>query len=418
MIVLNAKYGCLTVLDDGTEYTQTEAYKDYIEERDAIVVKKTSSKSVADRAAKQRIIESKPSSSFASDLENPNPDIDAIYNSFVEHQDYWANQRLAQISEKLETHYKCRCKCGKIHYYTEQTIESCPKYCFYPVPISTRHTYSVKASNATYRKKQKYAGLECVELMDSSECVPDDKYCDYYNRYKEKQLAKKEEELNITVANLPRIYAKNYDVDYTGTQYESMLVEECTNDHLESVPTYGFTQQHHKVWHKITVYKQYRCRCILCGKEQLVTCDQFGVYPPTDYGYHAYYGYWSEISCDCHPISSFQWIVNKLLLDNKVPYQVECSFPDLCGVSGKELRFDFAVFDQQGAVRWLIECQGEQHYAPVEEFGGQSQYNIQVRNDQLKVNYAKTHGIPLLTISYKDKKYEKVESILKENSII
>ena len=56
MIVLNAKYGCLTVLDDGTQYTQTEAYKDYIEERDAIVAQKTSYESVTDREAKQRII--------------------------------------------------------------------------------------------------------------------------------------------------------------------------------------------------------------------------------------------------------------------------------------------------------------------------------------------------------------------------
>ena len=121
MIVLNAKYGCLTVLDDGTQYTQTEAYKDYIEERDAIVAQKTSYESVTDREAKQRIIEDKPSSSFAFDLKKPNSDIDAIYNSFVKHNDYWAKQRLAQINEKLETHYKCRCKCGKVHYYTEQT---------------------------------------------------------------------------------------------------------------------------------------------------------------------------------------------------------------------------------------------------------------------------------------------------------
>ena len=101
---------------------------------------------------------------------------------------------------KLNTHYKCKCKCGKIHYYDTTTIESNPKYCFYPVPISTRHTYSVKAQNATYHKQQKYADLECVILRDRSECIPSDDYCDYYNAYKRKQLAKKEQKLRLEVS--------------------------------------------------------------------------------------------------------------------------------------------------------------------------------------------------------------------------
>ena len=77
MIKAQDKYGCLTVLDEGEEYTQ-----------------------------------------------------------------------LSGIEKKLEIHYKCRCKCGKIHYYNAETLNSKLKYCFYPVPISTNQ-------NATYLKKQK-----------------------------------------------------------------------------------------------------------------------------------------------------------------------------------------------------------------------------------------------------------------------
>jgi len=204
-----------------------------------------------------------------------------------------------------------------------------------------------------------------------------------------------------------------------GMKYESFEVVECTNDALESEPIPYFTQQHHKCYRNITVYKQYRCRCYLCGRERLITCDKFGIYPPTKCGLNAYYGYWSKVQCGCHTISSFQWIVNKLLIENAITYSVEVSFPDLYGVSGdKHLRFDFAIYNEDGFISCLIECQGEQHYKPIEEFGGEYQFKIQKQNDQIKRAYAKKQNIPLLEISYKDKQYEKVKKILIQNEIL
>ena len=55
---------------------------------------------------------------------------------------------------------------------------------------------------------------------------------------------------------------------------------------------------------------------------------------------------------------------------------------------------------------------------PVDEFGGEAQYDIQVKNDELKREYAKKHNIQLIEISYKNKKYEKIEAILKEHKVI
>lgn len=43
-------------------------------------------------------------------------------------------------------------------------------------------------------------------------------------------------------------------------------------------------------------------------------------------------------------------------------YQEEYSFPDLVSSSGRPLRFDFAVFDDEGNLDFLIEYQGIQHY--------------------------------------------------------
>lgn len=156
----------------------------------------------------------------------------------------------------------------------------------------------------------------------------------------------------------------------------------------------------------------------MCGKEIKVTCDKFGIYPPTLYGYRAYHGYWSEIHCECHPISSFQWIVNDILLKHGVEYLVEVSVDGLYGIDNTTpLRFDFAVY-KGGQLLAFLECQGEQHYKPVDEFGGERGFFNQQRNDEKKRKYAEDNKIKLIEISYKNKKYEKIESILKDNGII
>ena len=72
------------------------------------------------------------------------------------------------------------------------------------------------------------------------------------------------------------------------------------------------------------------------------------------------------------------------------------------------LRYDFGVYDKTGKLKCLIECQGEQHYEPVEEFGGNSQFTWQQRNDAPKRGYAEENGIPLYEIPYKNKRFEKV----------
>ena len=82
------------------------------------------------------------------------------------------------------------------------------------------------------------------------------------------------------------------------------------------------------------------------------------------------------------------------------------------------LRYDFSVLNEDGTIKCLIECQGEQHYKPVDEFGGKVQFEMQKRNDELKRKYASEHGMILLEIPYKNKKFEKVEEFLRANNVI
>ena len=112
----------------------------------------------------------------------------------------------------------------------------------------------------------------------------------------------------------------------------------------------------------------------------MITSNKFGIYPPTEYGVTAYYGYWSDLYCDCNPISSFQWIVNKILLESNVSYRVEVTFPDFYGIAGKsQLRYDFGILNSDGSILCLIECQGEQHYKSVDEFGGKISLKVRLK---------------------------------------
>ena len=91
------------------------------------------------------------------------------------------------------------------------------------------------------------------------------------------------------------------------------------------------------------------------------------------------------------------------ILDNAgFNYQMEYSFPDLTARSGRELRFDFAVFDDDGDLQFLIEYQGVQHYEPKSIFGGVQGLRNQQFNDMQKREYCKKHGIILVVIPYVD----------------
>ncbi len=281
--------------------------------------------------------------------------------------------------------YKCRCRCGKTYYMNQTHF------------LASRHKYCTEGY-----KMPKYAWMQTEEEK---------------NRRLSQLCGLAIEAERKKTAAYRRVFDKNYNVDFSGMVFESLEILECVNDKYEKLTSYGDRRK--KGAGTFTVYKLYKCRCYLCGKEQLIRCSDFHIEPPTEYGYDAYNGYWSDAKCDCHKISSFQWIVNKLLFDNHIPYRVEVSFPDLLGFSESQpLRFDFAIYDSTGSINCLIECQGEQHYKPVKEFGGEIAYRRQLINDERKRQYATEKHYKLIEIPFKKKKIDQVKELLIQNGIL
>lgn len=53
--------------------------------------------------------------------------------------------------------------------------------------------------------------------------------------------------------------------------------------------------------------------------------------------------------------------IEEILMQEGIAFQEEYCFPDLISSSGRPLRFDFCVFDDNGEIDFLIEYQGIQH---------------------------------------------------------
>ncbi len=188
---LGSQYGCLTILDLGEEYALSDQYNQSREEYDSLIMELTS---IIEEKNPERMAERLneiPSSSFANDLKNHSSSIEDVYKKYVDSKKYSLSRKIEGLKFRLITHYKCQCKCGRVHYYDESTIKTCPKYCYYPVFLSSTYNYSIKARNANYQKRQKYSGLMNVKLVDKrNDCVPSNEYCDLWNCYKKKQSSK------------------------------------------------------------------------------------------------------------------------------------------------------------------------------------------------------------------------------------
>lgn len=109
----------------------------------------------------------------------------------------------------------------------------------------------------------------------------------------------------------------------------------------------------------------------------------------------------------CHTIKGENKLVN-YFIKNNIIFESQKTFDGLVGVKNRSLKYDFYL----PYYNILIEYQGEQHERPVERFGGEEHFKIQVEHDKRKREYAISNNIELLEIWYYD--FNNIESILNE----
>ena len=198
VIEIHKKYGCLTVLDMGEEYMSTKKYQKSLAERDKLVDENSSLIFAVENymTAEKLLFLQKQKECFGDKLffRMLGPDargkfyrkgkfmrVDEAMSIYVRNKVCENRRQIEKLDTYLVPRYKCQCKCGRLHSYTAKTIETKPKYCYCPIVVATKPTYDNHAANATHRRREKYKDIECVELCDRFECIPDARWCDLYN---------------------------------------------------------------------------------------------------------------------------------------------------------------------------------------------------------------------------------------------
>lgn len=98
--------------------------------------------------------------------------------------------------------------------------------------------------------------------------------------------------------------------------------------------------------------------------------------------------------------------ISKILDSLNLNYEPQKIFKDLKDKT--YLSYDFYIPSQS----ILIEYQGIQHYQPVDIFGGDDQFVIQQKHDQMKLDYAKEHGYDLIAVPYTEDTLSKIKKYL------
>ena len=93
--------------------------------------------------------------------------------------------------------------------------------------------------------------------------------------------------------------------------------------------------------------------------------------------------------------------IKKILDSHNICYEQQKRYKEVNALS-----FDFYI----PKFNLLIEFQGEQHFSPVKHFGGESKFQKQQKNDNMKRKFCQEKKINLLEIKYTD--IDKIEDIL------
>lgn len=95
-------------------------------------------------------------------------------------------------------------------------------------------------------------------------------------------------------------------------------------------------------------------------------------------------------------------------------FTMEQQFAGLVSTSGRPLKFDFCVFDDDGEIDFLIEYQGKQHYQPSAKYGGKKGFFQQQYNDNLKRRFCALNGYKLIEIPYTEEHLLSYDYIMKK----
>lgn len=179
-----------------------------------------------------------------------------------------------------------------------------------------------------------------------------------------------------------------------GCQKMEKMRQACIKD--ETGNTYGFLHVLRQATPEEKQQKQnntseqgiyWVCECLKCGNPYFIVKGDYLRNGDTK-------------SCGCL-LSYNESKIAQLLHSAHYNFKQQYTFNDLSstGRNCDKLPFDFAIFDNDNNLQYLIEYDGEQHFLENHAWN-KTAFNKTQQNDKLKNEYCFTHNIPLIRIPY------------------
>lgn len=252
--------------------------------------------------------------------------------------------------------YKCRCDCGNIVYMTGDIFNR--KSCGHCRHKNARKDY-------TGQKFGKLTVLEMLYNYDGHQtfckCKCDCGNTGYITR------------MNGLITGNTTSCGCVHSPDITGMRFNRLVViRRADLNEIDSINKNRDTQ------------KWWLCKCD-CGNYHYATTNALTS------------GHVK--SCGClfsENVSTYELLISNILKKSHLRFMTEKTFPDLYGINGYHLRFDFYLPD----LNMCIEYDGRQHFQSIEYFGGEEAFLTLTANDEIKNKYCQNNYIHLLRIPY------------------
>ena len=114
----------------------------------------------------------------------------------------------------------------------------------------------------------------------------------------------------------------------------------------------------------------------------------------TTYATYSELSHYRKTSCGCSNYSNMENFIATILLEHNIKYIPQARFSECRNIY--PLPFDFYLYDYNT----VVEYDGEQHFHPIEYFGGVERFARIKYNDSLKNEYCLKQGINLIRLPY------------------
>lgn len=129
------------------------------------------------------------------------------------------------------------------------------------------------------------------------------------------------------------------------------------------------------------------CECLLCGNKKEIRDNSLLT--------------GNTVSCGCIASKGEQEIKN-LLNQNQILYDYDCLYPDLLKETGRRLRFDFIIYNEDGSINRFVEFDGNQHKTGM--WGGSwsnlESFEVINERDKIKNEFCLKHNLILIRVPY------------------